>query len=136
MIVGEYLKLFCLPKGEVMEYNTMDKQSNTQISVSVIEKLRKMAATEVDGVSGTRTYTTFSNGILSKINIPRRVDVDFLDGMANITIGIIVKYGTKLPEVSKRVKENVKDVLQNTTGIAVSKVNVVICGVEPQNIES
>lgn len=119
-----------------MEYNTMDKQSNTQISVSVIEKLRKMAATEVDGVSGTRTYTTFSNGILSKINIPRRVDVDFLDGMANITIGIIVKYGTKLPEVSKRVKENVKDVLQNTTGIAVSKVNVVICGVEPQNIES
>ena len=52
------------------------------------------------------------------------------DGVADITVHVVVKYGVKLPALCKEVQKAVKANVQNMTDITVSKVNVVVTGVE------
>ena len=74
-----------------------------QISTEVIAKIAKLAAMEVDGVQ----------------------DVS----VAQITVNLLVAYGSRIPSMCAKVQENVKSTVQNMTGITVSRVNVVVRGV-------
>ena len=56
--------------------------------------------------------------------------------MAEITVGIVVLYGHKIPAVCSKVQENVKNAVQNMAGVTVSKVNVVLVGVSSPAEES
>ena len=68
-------------------------------------------------------------GLFAKTNLPKAVDVVLYDGVAEITVDIIVNYGVKIPTVCRNVQQAVKDGVQNMTNITVSKVNVVVTGV-------
>ena len=49
--------------------------------------------------------------------------------MAQITVNLLVAYGSRIPSMCAKVQENVKSTVQNMTGITVSRVNVVVRGV-------
>ena len=112
-----------------MSYKYTSENGDARISVSALEKLANMAAMEVDGVKSISSYTPEYRTPLSKYLPKKKTDVLFLDGVAEITIGITLKYGHRIPDVTKQVQEHVKSVIQDVTEIAVSKVNVVVCGV-------
>ena len=46
-----------------------------------------------------------------------------------------IKYGYNLPDVTRKVQERVKDVLENMTGLPVSNVNISIADVQIQKYE-
>ena len=55
--------------------------------------------------------------------------VQMEDGVAQITVNLLVAYGSRIPSMCAKVQENVKSTVQNMTGITVSRVNVVVRGV-------
>ena len=46
-----------------------------------------------------------------------------------ISIHLNVKAGVNIPQVSEKVQAAVKDAVQTMTGIAVSRVNIVVAGI-------
>lgn len=114
-----------------MEFkNTVKQEGGLRISVSVIEKLAKISAMEVEGVMNVSVGSSGVKGVLAKTNLPKAVEVNMSDGVAEITVRVVVKYGYKLPAVCKDIQRVVKANVQTMTDIAVSKVNIIVTGVE------
>ena len=100
-----------------------------QISTEVVAKIAKLAAMEIEGVADVSTGSTQSvRGLLGKTSLQKSVVVDMQDGVASINIDVIGVYGSKIMTVCEKVQENVKQTIQNMTGITVSRVNVVVAG--------
>ena len=113
-----------------MEYkNTLRQSGGLQISVPAVEKIARLSAMEVEGVNDVSVGSYGVKGLFAKTNLPKAVDVVLYDGVAEITVDIIVNYGVKIPTVCRNVQQAVKDGVQNMTNITVSKVNVVVTGV-------
>ena len=114
-----------------MEFkNTVKQEGGLRISIAVIEKLAKIAAMEVEGVANVSVGSSGVKGFLAKTNLPKAVEVNMFDGVAEITVSVVVKYGIKLPAVCKNIQRAVKSNVQNMTDITVSKVNIIVTGVE------
>ncbi len=111
---------------------TNQKIGNLYISTGVIEKVAKLAALEVDGVAEVSTGSSGVRGIFAKTNLPKAVDVNMCDGVAELNVNIVVKYGSKVPTVCKNVQEAVKASVQNMTEVAVSKVNIIVVGIQAE----
>ena len=47
-----------------------------------------------------------------------------------VQVHVIAKYGSKIMPVCAKVQENVKQTIQNMTGITVSRVDVIVAGLE------
>ncbi len=103
-----------------------------RISTDVIAKIAKTATLEVDGTKGVASSSAGFQGVLNKMSERNAIDVLLFDDMAEITINVIVEYGQKIQPLSLKIQENIKAAVQNMTGIAVSRVNVVIAGVEKE----
>ena len=103
------------------------------ISTGVIEKVAKLAALEIDGVAEVSTGSSGVKGVFAKTNLPKAVDVNMYDGVAEVDMHIIVKYGCKVPSVCKNVQEAVKTNIQNMTEVTVSKVNIIVAGIQAEN---
>ena len=102
-----------------------------QISTEVIAKIAKLAAMEVDGVQDVSAAAPSMRSILGQkaSNTMKAVSVQMEDGVAQITVNLLVAYGSRIPSMCAKVQENVKSTVQNMTGITVSRVNVVVRGV-------
>lgn len=111
--------------------NTVKQDGGLKISITVIEKIAKIAALEVEGISNVSVGSSGVKGFLAKTNLPKAVEVTMFDGVADITVHVVVKYGVKLPALCKEVQQAVKSNVQNMTDITVSKVNIAVTGVEP-----
>ena len=102
-----------------------------RISRDVIATIAGTAAQEVAGVARLAAFTTNNlKGMIAKRQMPRPVSIDLTDEMALIEIQVILKNGANIPSVSEKIQESVKESVQNMTGIPVSKVNIVVAGIE------
>lgn len=101
------------------------------IADDVIAAIAGMAATECYGLVGmaSRTITDGIAELLGRDNIARGVEVHIEGDDVRINLYIIVEYGTRITEVASNVMDKVKYVLENTTGLSVSEVNVNVHGV-------
>jgi uncharacterized alkaline shock family protein YloU len=119
-----------------MEDRKMDLQNmelmggSLQISTDVIAKIARCAALEVEGVADVSCgkQSKKVKDLLEKVSIQSPVVVEMKEGIAEITISLIVVFGTRIPTVAEKVQENVKTTVQNMTSVAVSQVNLVIAG--------
>lgn len=97
-----------------------------KISDEVVEVIAGLAASEIDGIEGMST--TIVGGITQilsgKKNVSKGIKVNVREDSATIDIFVVVKYGIKIPDVAKRVQENVKKSVESMTGLNVSAVNV------------
>ena len=114
-----------------MDYkNTVSQEGGIQISTAVIEKVAKISALEVDGVKDVSVGSSGVKGVFAKTNLPKSVEVNMYDGVAEITVNVLATYGYKLPVMCRAIQQAVKNGVQTMTNITVSKVNIVIAGVE------
>ena len=100
-----------------------------QISTEAVAKIARLAALEVDGIADVATGGAQSvRGLLSKANLHDPVTVELQDGIAKLRVHVLAAYGSKIMPVCAKVQENVKQTVQNMTGITVSRVDVVVAG--------
>lgn len=101
-----------------------------RIADGVIATIAGLAATAVKGVAGmSGGFVGDIVEVLGKKNLLKGVKVDIKEKIAKIDLSIIVEYGTKIPDVSWEIQDNVKKALETMTGINVSEVNIHIQGV-------
>ena len=101
-----------------------------KIADEVVSIIAGLAATEIDGIAG------MSGGLVGGIaemlgrkNFSKGVKVEVGEKEAAIDLYIIVKYGSRIPDVALAAQENIKRAIENMTGLSVVEVNVHVQGV-------
>lgn len=107
-----------------------------QISVDAIEKIARHATMEIDGVKAVKAPALSGKSFLDKIVPLRPIEVQINNDVADIQVSIIVRYGARIPELCESVQKNVKNTVQNMTGITVGRVDIVVSGVIPEEAQS
>lgn len=108
----------------------MNEMENVNISEDVIVTISNIAANEIEGVAGV--YSGIADALLEifrgkKFN--KGVSVVLEEEKISVTIIIDVEYGRIIPEVAKKVQENVKNAIESMTEREVNEVNVHVHGV-------
>ena len=100
-----------------------------QISTDVLAKIARIAALEVGGVAEVTAGGSQSvRSLLGRTGLQKPVVVTLEDGVATVTVHLTVIYGQKIMPLCEKVQENVKQTIQNMTGITVSRVDVLVVG--------
>ena len=108
----------------------MNEMGNVNISEDVIVTISNIAANEIEGVAGV--YSGIADALMEifrgkKFN--KGVPVVLEEEKISVTIIIDVEYGRIIPEVAKKVQENVKNAIESMTEREVNEVNVHVHGV-------
>jgi len=115
-----------------MEDRQNETMGSLQISDEVIATIAGLAATEIEGVAGLSAgpmnIKTLINALTPAPSKSIHITMD--DGVAVIDVFVSLKYGANIPEVAANIQSNIKNNVQNMTGIAVSKVNVHIADID------
>ncbi len=102
------------------------------IAEDVIATVAGFAALDSYGLVGMASQKKVKDSIselLGRENPGRGVEVFISDDQVHVELHIIVSYGTKISEVAHNVMDKVKYTLENTLGITVDRVNVIVQGV-------
>ena len=115
-----------------MEVTTSGEKGNLVISEEVISSIAVNAAKDVEGVSSfsnrpVDVISTIKKGSF-KVMSPVRINQSGEDISVNIYLNI--EPNKKIKTVAQNVQNNVKEAIQNMTGRLVSKVNVIIAGID------
>lgn len=114
----------------------MPEEENTgmgaiRIANEVVSIIAGLAATEIEGVAG------MSGGIaggiaemLGRQNLSKGVEVEVGEEEAAVDLYVVMWYGIKIPDVAWDIQENVKQAIENMTGLEVVEVNVHVQGVK------
>jgi len=109
-----------------VEHKTYSDESNLKVSKDVIATLASTAALDIPGVAAV-AVSAVSNlrRLFGKRGERDGVTVTFENGIANVEISIVVKYGVRVPDVAKQVQEAAKEAIE-TAGIRVKRVDVIV----------
>ncbi len=98
------------------------------ISNDVIASIAANAAKDIEGFSGFATKT--ANCSTDGTDVLKAVKVFAQDNDVKIQVHIRVKNGVNLQSVSMAIQRSVKNAVQSMTGKVVSKVNIVVQGID------
>ncbi len=95
------------------------------ISDNVISIIAGTAALRVDGIVGmSGNFAGDIIEMLGKKNFSKGVSIAIEDGNVQISLDIIVKFGSKVHEVALAAQKNVKTAVENMTGLSVVSVDI------------
>lgn len=105
-------------------------KGNINISEDVIVSVVRGAITEIDGVAGlANTAGADLAELLGIKTLSKGVTVRFVDGAIIVDAIILVKYGSNIVEVAKKVQDAIVETVEAATGIEKAEVNVHVSGV-------
>jgi uncharacterized alkaline shock family protein YloU len=111
----------------------MSDQSHSgliRISDDVVSTIAGLAALETPGIAAMSGG--ISEGLAKRLsgkNAQRGVSVEVGQVEAAIDLRVIIQYGSKIQDVCRELQENVRDAVENMTGLRVVEVNVKVEGV-------
>ena len=111
------------------EQKYVSNAGSLKISQEVIASIAGYTATDMEGVTALAPVPANISGWLERQPL-RPITIQLEAGVAVLDIRLRVKHGVKIPELSKKLQANVKEAVQNMTGVVVSKVNLQIAGVD------
>lgn len=115
--------------GDNKEYVTRtDELGNIHISEEVLAVISSAAALEVEGVSSLAGSRDIAE-LLGKKNLTRGVRIQVEEGVVQIDLAIMIKYGYTLKAVACAVQEAVTTNVESMSSLTVKCVNVNVCGV-------
>jgi uncharacterized alkaline shock family protein YloU len=101
-----------------------------RISDDVVSTIAGLAALETSGIAAMSGG--ISEGLAKRLsgkNAQRGVSVEVGQLEAAIDLRVIIQYGSKIQDVCRDLQENVRDAVENMTGLRVVEVNVKVEGV-------
>lgn len=110
--------------------NESNGVGNVKISNDVVSIIAGIAATEIKGVIGMSSGITGGiTELLGMKNQSKGIKVELSEKEASVDIFLVMEYGSDIAEVGRQVQENVKDAIENMTGLKVAAVNVNVQGI-------
>lgn len=115
-----------------MEINQENSKGGLIISEDVIASIACNAAKDVDGVSSFSNRPVDIVSTIKKGNFKVMSPVRIMEDGDSMVINIYINLtnDAKINPVAEQVQTSVKEAIQNMTGKVVSKVNVVIAGLD------
>ncbi len=109
-----------------------------KISEDVVGVIAGIAASEIEGVTGLSTATTggITQVFTGKRNVNKGVKITITEDHATIDMMLSIEYGYNIPEVVKKVQENVKETVETITGLTASEVNVFVTNITVKKQEA
>lgn len=108
----------------------MDNNNILSINKEVIAKMAGLAAMDTEGVADLAKIPSDVKTIFHTGEFTRSVKVNTDNDCVEIEVYVKVKNGATATKVAEAVQAKIKDDIQNMTGSAVTKVNVVVADVE------
>jgi len=103
---------------------------NTQIAADVVAVIAGLAAMEVEGVSSMAgNITRELIGKLGVKNLSKGVKAELKDDKVQVRLMLNLKYGYNVMDISGKVQERVKTMIESMTGLDVTEVDVRVAGV-------
>lgn len=109
--------------------NTLE-YGEVKIASEVVATIVGLAALEVKGVAGMSGG--LANGIAEKLgkkSLSKGVKLEIKEKEVIIDLYIIVDYGTKIPDISWEIQNNVIKVVETMIGLKAMNVNIHVQGV-------
>jgi uncharacterized alkaline shock family protein YloU len=101
-----------------------------RISDDVVATIAGLAAIETPGISAMSGG--ISEGLAKRLsgrNVQKGVSVEVGQSEAAVDLRVIVHYGSQIQNVCRDLQYNVRDAIENMTGLRVMEVNVKVEGV-------
>ena len=122
-----------MAKDEKNTYTIQNEASLGEVKIAdeVVAIIAALAATEVEGVASMAGNIT--NEVIGKLgikNLSKGVKVDVLEGVVTVSLALNIKYNYSIVDVTGKVQEEVKNAVENMTGLEVADVNIKVAGVE------
>ena len=115
----------------IMQINEDSQPTGSlRISREVIASIASTTAKEIPGVASLAPFTADIKGWIARKQITKPINIDLTDDIAVIDINVILKFGAHIPQVAAQIQSSVKEAIQSMTGIAVSRVNVTVAGID------
>jgi uncharacterized alkaline shock family protein YloU len=105
------------------------KTRSIEIGNDVVEIVAGIAASKTLGVAEMAGGGATFAEILGRKNLAKGVRVEVKDESAEIDIFIIASQGTNLGRLFREIQRNVKEAVENMTGLAVGAINVYTQGI-------
>lgn len=106
--------------------------NSVKISQNVISKIAETAIGSVEGVIGLVTPKSGISALFSgKSGQPMKIRMN--GGSAEISLNIVVSDSCKVKTAAENIQKRVKEDVQNMTGIAVTKVSVLVSDIVFEN---
>lgn len=115
-----------------MSLNERKGSGGVVVSDDVIVKITEVAAKDVPGVKGLASRTADFRSIVKDRSV-KPVQIEMLSGAMEITMYITLTDGVRIPDVCDAVQKGVKSSVQSMTGCPVTKVNVIVDDLEPDD---
>jgi uncharacterized alkaline shock family protein YloU len=113
-----------------------ENKSNLSVNTEVLEKMAELAACEVEGVASlSKRAIDLKGAVKSKVPF-KGVKIESVNGALSINIYITIDSKATLRTVAEEVQKNVKEKIQNMTGSAVTKINVIVADVTAKKEEA
>lgn len=103
--------------------------TNIKISEDVIVKIVEIAVRSIDGVHEITKSKIKFGSLFADDNTSSAIDVKNESGSVDITVNVVMSYNSKIKQTAERIQNKVKNDVQNMTGIAVTKINVIVDGI-------
>lgn len=113
-----------------MDVLNKSSRGTLKVSDNVISTIAKQAISDIDGVAGLYCSEDLFKQYFIKNIKSDAIRIKLIGDVVEITVSIKVLAGAKVKTLSEHVQEKIKSDVQSMTGITVSKVNVVIAGIE------
>lgn len=102
-----------------------------EIAPEVIEVIAGFASAEVDGVASMRG--NFATGVAEKLGRKshgKGIKVELGEEGIVIDVYVIMQFGISIPDVAKRIQDNIRQALFNMTALEVNEINIHVVGVQ------
>ena len=111
------------------EYMTHQESMGTiQISEDVVASIATSACLEVEGVGGLMNANV-TDYVTGKKMTAKGIRVEMDGEGIVVNLFIVVRYGSAIGDVAKKVQQMVRTALEGMTGFAVTAVNVHVGGI-------
>jgi uncharacterized alkaline shock family protein YloU len=116
-------------------YSRSEEHGDVFIAEEVLEMIAGAAALEVDGVTGL-AGGSMSEQLLGRKKLSKGISILWESDNITINVSIQIRYGSKIPEVARKVQEAIVASVEATSNLRVSAVNVRVGGVTFDSPES
>ena len=120
-----------------MQSDTKHDVGTVHIAEDVIGTIASISATSVKGVAGMSSGLTggFAEA-LGKKSLSKGVKVEVKEKSITLHLNLIVDYGCKIPDISWKIQDRVKAMVENMTAMKVRQVNVHVQAVKfPEELD-
>ncbi len=115
----------------ILNMSGTQELGKVEIAPEVIEVIAGLAASEVEGVASMRgNFAADVIERLGKKSHGKGVKVDLGENGITIDVFAVMKFDVNIPEVARKIQENIRQTLLNMTALEVEEINIHVVGVQ------